>query len=124
MGNGETEPKTPATLDSDDVVTVTQLTTEISEVVENRSQLSHDYVVGDVSDSQKANGHLHFDLVAEEASIHCVVFGFRDDKLTARPTDDMQVAVQGDLSFYQAQGSCSIIVEDVVDMGESQHSQI
>jgi exodeoxyribonuclease VII large subunit len=36
----------------------------------------------------------------------------------------MHVAVRGDLSYYEAQGSCSLIVEDVVNMGESEYSQV
>jgi Exonuclease VII, large subunit len=36
----------------------------------------------------------------------------------------MHVAVRGELSYYEPQGSCSLIVEDVVNMGESEYSQV
>jgi len=63
-------------LDSDDVVTVETLNDEISNLIDDQTDLNHDYVVGDVSGCRDSNGHVHFDLVFEDASIHCVLFGF------------------------------------------------
>ncbi|MFB6232675.1 MAG: exodeoxyribonuclease VII large subunit [Haloarculaceae archaeon] len=111
-------------LDSDDIVTVATLNDEIAAVVDESQELGHDYVIGDASDCRKANGHLHFDLVSGNASIHCVVFGVEYKRLNATPDGEMHVAVRGELSYYEAQGSCSLIVEDVVDMGESEYSQV
>ena len=111
-------------LDSDDIVTVATLNDEIAAVIDENQELTHDYVVGDASDCREANGHLHFDLVSGDASIHCVVFGFRYKGLNAKPDEEMHVAVRGELSYYEPQGSCSLIVEDVVNMGESEYSQV
>ncbi|MFC7043834.1 exodeoxyribonuclease VII large subunit [Halonotius sp. GCM10025705] len=111
-------------LDSDDIVTVATLNDEIAAVIDEKQELTHDYVVGDASDCREANGHLHFDLVSGDASIHCVVFGFRYKGLNAKPDEEMHVAVRGELSYYEPQGSCSLIVEDVVNMGESEYSQV
>jgi exodeoxyribonuclease VII large subunit len=113
-----------AELDSDDVVTVATLNEEIGAFIEDSPELDHEYVVGDVSDYRESNGHLHFDLVAADASIHCVVFGFRATQLSGSPDEEMRVAVRGDLSYYEPRGSCSIVVDDVVEMGESDYSQI
>jgi exodeoxyribonuclease VII large subunit len=111
-------------LDSDDVVTVETLNDEISNLIDDQTDLNHDYVVGDVSGCRDSNGHVHFDLVFEDASIHCVLFGFCRSRTTVEPEAEMQVAVRGELSFYEPQGSCSILVTDVGDMGESDYSQI
>jgi len=111
-------------LDSDDIVTVATLNDEIAAVIDEKQELTHDYVVGDASDCREANDHLHFDLVSGDASIHCVVFGFRYKGLNAKPDEEMHVAVRGELSYYEPQGSCSLIVEDVVNMGESEYSQV
>jgi exodeoxyribonuclease VII large subunit len=124
MANADVTTDAVTELDSDDVVSVATLSEEISEVIEDRPELDHEYVVGDASDCRESNGHLHFDLVAAEASIHCVVFGFRYQQLNAKPDEEMHVAVRGDLSYYEPQGSCSILVDDVVNMGESKYSQI
>ena len=110
-------------LESDDVVTVDELNAEIASVIDSAAVPHHDYVVGDVTDCGVANGNVHFDLVAEEASIHCVLFGFRRDAVGTEPDEDARVAVQGDLSYYEAQGSCSILVTDVVSVGESEYQQ-
>lgn len=113
-----------ADLNTDDVVTVATLNEEIAEVVEDNIALSHDFIVGDVSDCSESNGHIHFDLVYDDSSIHCVLFGFRRGGASIEPEEGMQVAVTGDLSYYEARGSCSILVTDVVDMGESEYSQV
>ncbi len=115
---------TEADLDADDVVTVASLNAEIASVIEARADLNHDYVVGDVSDLSESNGHVHFDLVYEEASIHCVLFGFRRNGASIEPEEEMQAAVRGELSYYEERGSCSLLVTDVVDIGESEYSQV
>lgn len=124
MANADVTTNGVVELDSDDVVTVATLSEEIGEVIEDRPELDHEYVIGDASDCRESNGHLHFDLVAADAAIHCVVFGFRYQQLNAKPDEEMHVAVRGDLSYYEPQGSCSILVDDVVNMGESKYSQI
>jgi len=50
-------------LDSDDVVTVETLNDEIANLIDDQTDLNHDYVVGDVSGCRDSNGHIHFDLV-------------------------------------------------------------
>ena len=124
MANADVTTDAVAELDSDDVVTVATLNEEIAAVIDDRRELNHDYVVGDASDCRESNGHLHFDLVFDGTSIHCVVFGVRHKSLNAVPDDEMHVAVRGELSYYEPRGSCSLIVEDVVNMGESEYSQI
>ena len=124
MANADVTTDAVAELDSDDVVTVATLSEEIGEVIDDHPELDNEHVVGDASDCRESNGHLHFDLIAGETSIHCVVFGFRRQQLNAKPDEEMHVAVRGDLSYYQPQGSCSILVDDVVNMGESKYSQI
>ena len=124
MAEADVSTTETAELDSDDIVTVATLNDEIAAVIDESRELNHDYVVGDTSDCREANGHLHFDLVAGDASIHCVVFGVRYKSLNATPDEEMHIAVRGEISYYEAQGSCSLIVEDVVDMGKSEYSQI
>ena len=124
MAEADVSTTETAELDSDDIVTVATLNDEIAAVIDESRELNHDYVVGDTSDCREANGHLHFDLVAGDASIHCVIFSFRRGGLNATPDEEMHVAVRGDLSYYEEQGSCSILVKDVVEMGKSEYSHI
>jgi exodeoxyribonuclease VII large subunit len=113
------------TLGTENVAFVDELNNEIASVIEASDAGRFDYVVGDVSDySVSSAGHAHFDLVHGDASIHCVVFAFKLSHLDVEIEDGTQVAVKGDLSFYEEGGTVSIIVEDVVDIGEGEYQQL
>lgn len=106
-----------------DIVTVADLNGDIGTLLENTTDLRFDYVVGDVSDHGVANGHEHFDLTHDDASIHCVTFSFRRDGVSNPPEEGDRVAVAGDLSFYEPRGSCSVLVTEVVNVGEGTYEQ-
>jgi len=124
MSDADRPPVDTTPLDGDDVVTVASLNDEIATLVEGNPATDHEFVVGDISDCDEANSNVHFDLVYDDASIHCVLFGYRRGGASVEPEEGMQVAVSGDLSYYEQRGSCSILVSDVVDMGEGAYSQI
>ncbi|MBX0305686.1 exodeoxyribonuclease VII large subunit [Haloarcula salinisoli] len=105
-------------LDTESVTFVDAMNDELATLIEDANHLGFDYLVGDVADyGPSSNGHLHFDLVHNESSIHCVCFQFRVSRLDADLEDGLQVAVKGDLSYYEDGGSVSVIVEDVVTVG-------
>jgi len=112
------------TLEGATAVTVTGLNSSISEVIAASDGLYFDYVVGDVSDYREANGNVHFDLTHDGNSIHCVLLGYRRDWVAAELEDDLQVAVSGDLTYYEARGSCSVMVDDAIELGDSQYHEI
>ena len=66
------------------VRTVDELNEEIGAIIESTEDVHFDYVVGDVTDHRAVNGHVHFDLDYDDASIHCIIFEFR----RADTTDD------------------------------------
>lgn len=105
-------------------VTVDALNSSISEVLAASDGLYFDYVVGDVSDYREANGNVHFDLTHDGNSIHCVLLGYRRDWVAAELEDELQVAVSGDLTYYEARGSCSVMVDDAIELGDSQYHEI
>jgi exodeoxyribonuclease VII large subunit len=105
-------------------VTVEALNSSISDVLTASDDLYFDYVVGDVSDYREANGNVHFDLTHDGNSIHCVLLGYRRDWVDADLEDDLQVAVSGDLTYYEARGSCSVMVDDAIALGDSQYHEI
>ncbi len=112
------------TLETENITFVDELNSEISDVLEQTSDLQYDYVLGDVSDyGVSGNGHAHFDLVHEGATIHCVIFSYRLRSLTTDIDDGSHIAVKGELSFYEANGSVSLIVEDFVEVGEGKYQQ-
>lgn len=112
-------------LEDQTVLTVDGLNTAISDVLETPpDDLYFDYVVGDVSDCHAVNGHLHFDLDHGDATIHCVVFEYRRDRVPDDLDDGLQIGVSGDLSYYEPRGRCSVLVDDVVTIGEGAYQQL
>ena len=112
-------------LQTERITYVDTLNEDIGAVVESADQLAFDYVVGDVSDyGTSSNDHVHFDLVHEGSTIHCVLFGYKRSTINATIEDGMQVAVKGSLSYYEDGGNVSVIVEDIVEVGEGTYQQI
>lgn len=65
-------------LGTDDFVFVDEFNDEIGGLVVGAESLRYEYVVGGVSNPGKSStGHLHFDLVSEGSSVHCIRFGGR-----------------------------------------------
>ncbi|SFR97566.1 Exodeoxyribonuclease VII large subunit [Halomicrobium zhouii] len=113
------------TLDSENITFVDALNDEIAALVQNAPDLDYDYVLGDVSGyGVSSNGHGHFDLVHENATVHCVVYSYKLDTLALDVDDGTQVAVKGDLSYYEAEGQVSIVVDDIVEVGEGTYQQV
>lgn len=112
-------------LEDETVITVDGLNYAISDVIDAATDdLYFDYVVGDVSDFRDVNGNVHFDLDHGSASIHCVLLEFRREWVNDDLEDGMQVAVSGDLSYYEARGSCSVMVEDVIEIGDGAYRRV
>lgn len=125
----EDETETPIavhqeTLGTENIAFVDTLNTEISEVLET-ADFDYEYILGDVSSyGVSGNGHAHFDLVHEDSKIHCVIFEYRLKSLDSNIEDGTHVAVKGDLSYYAENGSTSLLVDDVVEMGTGTYEQI
>jgi exodeoxyribonuclease VII large subunit len=73
-------------LGTDDVTFVDTLSDDVATLVENADHLQFDYLVGDISDyGTSSNGHAHFDLVHDNASIHCVCLEYQLPRIDADP---------------------------------------
>ncbi|AXR77483.1 exodeoxyribonuclease VII large subunit [Natrarchaeobaculum sulfurireducens] len=112
------------TLETENIAFVDTLNDGIATLLKETSDLQYDYVLGEVSDyGVSGNGHAHFDLGHADATIHCVIFSYRLQSLAVSIDDGTQIAVKGDLSFYEAKGSVSLIVEDFVEVGKGAYHQ-
>ncbi|WP_434531646.1 exodeoxyribonuclease VII large subunit (plasmid) [Haloarcula sp. NS06] len=112
-------------LQTERITYVDTLNEDIGAVVESADQLAFNYVVGDVSDyGVSSNDHVHLDLVHEGSTIHCVLFGYKRSAIDTAIEDGMQVAVKGSLSYYEEGGNVSVIIEDIVEVGEGTYQRI
>src|SRR5205823_2845983 len=76
------------------------------------------WVHGEVGDlTRAASGHLYFSLRGQGAQLRCVLFRGHVPKLVALPALGDAVILHGALSFYQARGSCDVLVDQVYPEG-------
>ena len=104
------------------VKTVAELNSDIATLIDRTNELEFDYVVGDVSSDSESNGTRYFDLVHDDATINCLVFS-RTRKGLASFDEGDRVAVKGRLNYYEKRGNCSIFVDDVIPVGDSEYHQ-
>ena len=100
------------------VATVSELNASLRTLVRTDGP-SFDYVVGDVSNVFLSGTTLHFDLVEDGASLHCLLFNVGVEP-PEHVKEETRLAVKGRLNFYEKQGSCSIFADEAIPVGESE----
>ncbi len=102
--------------DRDDVLSVSQLTRKIRNVLEMR--VGEVWVEGEISNLRKqASGHHYFTLKDEGAQISCVLFRGDARKLSSPISDGQKVQLHGEVSVYEPRGTYQIIVRLVQAKG-------
>lgn len=107
----------------DGVTTVSELNASIGDWISSAENLMSEFVVGEVTDAGVSNSTLYFQLTDDDASIQCLVFNNYRNRIDIDIEEGMEIAVVGELSFYEAQGNCSIYVHDALAMGEGAYQQ-
>lgn len=101
-------------------VSVTDLNSDIAEVISRSDELEFDFIIGDVSDNSTSSDTQYFQLVDDGTGIQCLVFAG-----TRKSTPDFEngdrIAVKGRLNYYEERGQCSIYVDDAVLLGDSHY---
>jgi exodeoxyribonuclease VII large subunit len=97
----------PAWLDRPNVLTISDLTSQI------RDRLEEDFrdvwVVGELSSYRApSSGHLYFTLKDEESQVKAVMFRSYAGLLRFRPEDGLEVIVRGRVSVYPARGDLQL----------------
>ena len=86
--------------------TVSQLTARVRALVEDAPDLRDFWVVGEISNFRHhTSGHMYFTLKDEGATLRCVIFRARAERLAFRPANGMRVQLRGQLRVYAADGS-------------------
>lgn len=107
---GEIQP--PMTTDAEPILTVSQLTREIREVLESR--LGSVWVEGEVSNHRlQSSGHQYFTLKDAGAQLSCVMFRGAASRGGVKIADGVQVQVFGEISVYEPRGAYQLVVRQV-----------
>ena len=97
----------PPTAPDDAVLSVTDLTRGLSDLVEDH--YDDVWVEGELSDfTQAASGHCYFTLKDEDAQIRCVMWKYLTQYVFFEPEEGMQVRVNGHASVYERRGDLQI----------------
>jgi exodeoxyribonuclease VII large subunit len=101
---------------SRNVLTVTQITLAIKEVLE--SSFPRIWIQGEISNfKRQSSGHLYFSLKDEKAQISAVMWRGVTSQLSTLPKDGDQVMVCGDVDVYPPRGSYQLVVRELHFVG-------
>ena len=95
------------TASNDPVLSVTELTRGLSDLVEEH--YDDVWVEGELSDfTRAASGHCYFTLKDEDAQIRCVMWKHLTQYVYFEPEEGMQVRVNGHASVYERRGDLQV----------------
>ncbi|MGE5423582.1 MAG: exodeoxyribonuclease VII large subunit [Ignavibacteriales bacterium] len=97
------------------ILTVTQLTSHIRNVLENDRTLQNVWVRGEISDFKfyQKSGHMYFTLKDEEASVNSVMFKGKARNIDFMPESGMKVMARGYISIFEKYGRYQYYVEEM-----------
>lgn len=104
---------------SDNILSVAEITRYIRDVLEYDKNLSKIFVKGEVSNLRKqSSGHIYFSLKDDKSQIKCVFFKRSNEDLKFDLEDGMNIIVMGDIEVYEPRGEYSIIVKQAYPQGD------
>ena len=109
----------PAARSDQRPLTVTELTTRITKVI-NSGLPGRVLVQGEVSNlnRNKTSGHLYFTLKDPEACIDCVMFRGENAALKFQPLDGMELLADGRIGVYPQRGRYQLYVNTLRPIGQ------
>ena len=94
------------------LLTVSQLNSYISALINFDETLSNVVVKGEISNfKHHSSGHLYFTLKDRNSKINCVMFKMATNSLRFQPKDGMCVIARGRVNVYEKTGSYQVYVE-------------
>ncbi len=101
---------------SDRVLTVSELTAEIKELLE--TSFPDVWVSGEVSNlSRPSSGHCYLTLKDDQAQLRAVIWRTTASRLRFELEDGMEVICQGDLDVYAPRGSYQLVIRTIEPKG-------
>lgn len=100
------------------VLTVSELTVYVRELLEGDPLLQDVWVVGEISNFvHHSSGHMYFSLKDAQSRIRAVMFAGRNRRLAFRPEDGMKVIARGRVSVFDRDGNYQLYVEHMQPEG-------
>jgi exodeoxyribonuclease VII large subunit len=101
------------------VLSVSQLTGYLRQVLESDEILQDLWVSGEISNfSRPSSGHIYFSLKDSEASIRCVMWRSSTARLNFAPRDGLAVQAHGSMSIYEVSGQVQLYIDTLKPAGE------
>ena len=102
------------------VVTVSELNTKVSQILEGQPELRNVWLRGEVSNwtgPHGASGHAYFRIKDDDAEIDCVMWRRNVQGLSIEPQEGMEVLARGSVGLYEKRGSYQFYIEEMVEAG-------
>ncbi len=100
------------------VFEVEQITNYVADLFRTDEVLSDLWLRGEVGDFKRAaSGHIYFSLLGQGALLRCVLFRGAAARNATLPAQGEAVVLHGALGFYDARGTCEMIVDQVYPEG-------
>ncbi len=99
------------------ILTVSQVNEHIHDALSNNPKLNRMYVLGEITNSAKKNGHVYFGIKDEESLIQCILFA-GNNKLSFKIENGLNVLVFGSINLYKKRGVYQLNVFAVFPVGE------
>lgn len=101
------------------VLSVSQLTSYLRELLESDEILQDIWVAGEISNfSKPSSGHLYFTLKDSEAAVRCVMWRNAVGRLPFNPREGLAVEAHGSMSVYEVSGQVQLYVDTMRLGGE------
>ena len=110
----------PGYADSPIILSVTQVSRYLKELLETDALLQDVWVQGEISGCRTyPSGHSYFTLKDDEAQLPCVFFKYARMRSSAPPLrDGMAIAAYGRISLYERDGKLQLYIERIEPLGE------
>lgn len=102
--------------------TVSELVGQISQVLQEQTDLKNCWISGELSNfkNHRASGHWYFTLKDESSSLKAVMFRSRSERVRFVPTDGMKVMIRGNIRMYEREGTIQLYADEMEPSGLGQ----
>ena len=101
------------------IITVSQLTSYLRQVLESDELLQDLWVEGEISNFARASsGHLYFTLKDSQSAVRCVMWRNWSARLNFDPREGLAVEAHGGMGVYEVNGQVQLYVDTMRPAGE------